>query len=152
MSALLEATIGRYLSLDLDGRKQRLYFEEAGQGIPLVCLHTAGSDTRQYRALFNDPAVTSDFRVIAFDMPWHGKSSPPIGWHEEEYRLTTETYTTMIMRFVESLELEQPVVMGCSIGGRVVLNLARTHGCALRAVIGLQSSGHVDPYYDTVEK
>ncbi len=149
MSALLEPTIGRYLSLDLDGREHRLYFEEAGQGIPLVCLHTAGSDTRQYRALLNDPAVTSDFRVIAFDMPWHGKSSPPIGWHEEEYRLTTEAYTTMIMRFVESLELEQPVVMGCSIGGRVVLNLARTHGSALRAVIGLQSSGHVDPYYDT---
>ena len=69
MSALLEPTIGRYLSLDLDGRTHRLYFEEAGQGIPLVCLHTAGSDTRQYRALFNDPAVTSNFRVIAFDMP-----------------------------------------------------------------------------------
>ena len=51
MSALLEPTIGRYLSLDLDGRKHRLYFEEAGQGIPLVCLHTAGSDTRQYRCL-----------------------------------------------------------------------------------------------------
>ena len=135
MSALLEPTIGRYLSLDLDGRKHRLYFEEAGQGIPLVCLHTAGSDTRQYRALFTDPAVTSNFRVIAFDMPWHGKSSPPSGWHEEEYCLTTEAYTTMIMRFVESLELEQPIVMGCSIGGRVVLNLARTHGSSLLSLI-----------------
>ena len=28
----------------------------------------------------NDPEVTARFRVIAFDMPWHGKSSPPVGW------------------------------------------------------------------------
>ncbi|GIT47984.1 MAG: hypothetical protein Ct9H300mP13_7800 [Gammaproteobacteria bacterium] len=31
MSALLEPTIGRYLSLDLDGGKHRLYFEEAAK-------------------------------------------------------------------------------------------------------------------------
>ena len=48
------------------------------------CLHTAGSDGRQYRALMNDERVTRRHRVIAFDMPWHGKSSPPEGWHNEE--------------------------------------------------------------------
>ena len=54
----------------------------------------------------------------------------------------------MIMAVGRALELNQPVVMGCSIGGRVVLNLALEHADDLRAVIGLQSSGHVDPYYD----
>ncbi|MEE2803545.1 MAG: alpha/beta hydrolase [Pseudomonadota bacterium] len=150
MTGALEPTTGRYLNLDLDGRAHRLYFEEAGSGIPLVCLHTAGSDTRQYRALFNDPEITQNFRVIAFDMPWHGKSSPPEGWQNEEYRLTTSAYSNMIINFIQTLELESPVVMGCSIGGRVILNLALTHGESLRAVIGLQSSGHVDPYYDTI--
>ena len=92
--------------------------------------------------------MTADFRIIAFDMPWHGKSSPPEGWQDEEYRLTTPDYTDMIMAVCRALELNQPVVMGCSIGGRVVLNLALEHADELRAVIGLQSSGHVDPYYD----
>ena len=57
----------------------RVYFEEAGpsDGIPLLCLHTAGSDGRQYRGLLNDPRITKNYRVIVFDMPWHGKSSPP---------------------------------------------------------------------------
>jgi len=41
---------GRYLRLDLNGRPHRLYFEEAGEGIPLLCLHTAGADGRQYTA------------------------------------------------------------------------------------------------------
>lgn len=47
MSPRFEATIGRYLHLDLFGRSHRLYVEEAGQGIPLLCLHTAGADGRQ---------------------------------------------------------------------------------------------------------
>ena len=32
---------GRYVYLDIDGLEYRVYFEEAGQGIPLVCQHTA---------------------------------------------------------------------------------------------------------------
>ena len=75
--------------LDLNGRSHRIYFEEAGQGIPLVCLHTAGADGRQFRHLMLDNDVTRRFRVLAFDMPWHGKSLPPEGWQKEEYRLTT---------------------------------------------------------------
>ena len=43
-------------------------------------LHTAGSDGRQWRHLLNDTTVTDRFRCVAFDMPWHGKSSPPEGW------------------------------------------------------------------------
>jgi hypothetical protein len=71
----IEPIVGRYLRLDFKGRPHRIYFEEAGQGIPLVCLHTAGSDGRQYRALLNDPDITKRFRVIAFDLPWHRRAS-----------------------------------------------------------------------------
>ena len=74
-----EPIVGRYLRLHLDGRAHRLYVEEAGQGIPLVCLHTAGADSRQFRHLLCDESVTRGYRVIAFDMPWHGKSYPPEG-------------------------------------------------------------------------
>jgi pimeloyl-ACP methyl ester carboxylesterase len=144
----VEPIVGRYLRLEVDGRAQRIYVEEAGQGLPLLCLHTAGSDGRQYRALLNDAEITRDFRVIVFDMPWHGKSSPPAGWEGEEYRLTTEGYTGLILTVARALRLERPVVMGCSIGGRIVLNLALRHADELRAVIGLQSSGRVNPYYD----
>jgi len=144
----LEPIIGRYAHLDFEGRDHRVYFEEAGQGIPLLCLHTAGSDGRQYRAVLNDRAITRDFRVIAFDMPWHGKSSPPAGWEKEDYRLTTRRYTDMIMSVARALELERPVVMGCSIGGRIVLELALRHARELRALIGLQSGAFVERYYD----
>ena len=119
MSARFEPITGRYMHLDLFGRPHRIYVEEAGEGTPLLCLHTAGSDGRQYRGLMNDARVTAKHRVIAFDMPWHGKSSPPAGWQNQDYRLTTASYTGLIMDVVRALELERPVVMGCSMGGAI---------------------------------
>lgn len=135
-----EPAVGRYLHLDIEGRPHRLYVEEAGKGIPLLCLHTAGADGRQYRALLNDPEVTEDFRVIVFDLPAHGKSSPPAGFENEIYRLTTDKYVNTVMAVKEALDLDQPVVMGCSIGGRAVLHLALRHGRDFKAAIGLQSA------------
>ncbi|NIM29518.1 MAG: alpha/beta fold hydrolase [Gammaproteobacteria bacterium] len=146
--AQVEPVVGRYLNLDLGGRPHRLYVEEAGEGIPLLCLHTAGSDSRQYRAVMNDAGITDKFRVIAFDMPWHGKSSPPAGWHTYEYTLTSQGYIDMILTVCDALSLDRPVVMGCSIGGRIVLNLALDYPERFRALIGLQSGAHAEPYYD----
>ena len=146
---MIEPAIGRYLRLDLNGRPHRIYFEEAGEGIPLVCLHTAGADGRQYRALLNDAEITRRFRVIVFDLPWHGKSSPPPGFEREAYKLTTDLYVDTVMAFCRALKLERPVVMGCSIGGRAVLHLALRHGDYFRAAIGLQSATHAEAGADT---
>ncbi len=148
MTANFEPITGRYLRIDLLGKPHRVYVEEAGQGIPLLCLHTAASDTRQFRGLMNDPRILEHFRVIAFDLPWHGKSSPPAGWQNTEYRLTTRDYVDMILTMSDALRLDRPVAMGCSIGGRMALHLALDHPERFRAIIGLQAGAHVDPYYD----
>ncbi|MEL0004015.1 MAG: alpha/beta hydrolase [Rhodospirillales bacterium] len=136
----LESVTGHYLRLDIKGVPHRVYFEEAGSGPPLICLHTAGSDGRQFRHILNDAEITSRFRVIAFDLPWHGKSSPPNGFQHEVYELTTDLYVATIMAFVDAMGLDKPIVMGCSIGGRAVLHLALRHGDRFRAAIGLQSA------------
>jgi len=143
-SPIIEPVVGRYLRLDFNGQPHRIYFEEAGQGIPLLCLHTAGADGRQYREVLNDPDIAARFRVIAFDLPWHGKSSPPAGFEREAYQLTTELYVDTVMAVSRALGLERPVVMGCSIGGRAVLHLALRHGGSFRAAIGLQSATHAE--------
>ena len=149
MSAFIEPVTGRYAHIEIGGKVHRVYFEEAGSGIPLLCLHTAGADGRQFRALLNDAEVTRQFRVIAFDMPWHGKSSPPEGWQHADYQLTSESYIEQILAVSNALGLDKPVAMGCSIGGRIALYLALKHPEKFRALIGLQASAFVDPYYDT---
>jgi len=145
----IEPILGRYASVEILGERCRVYFEEAGQGIPLVCLHTAGADSRQFRHLMCDEAVTRHYRVIAFDLPWHGKSYPPVGWENTEYKLTTQRYVETIRTFCSALELQRPVVLGCSIGGRIVLQLAHAHGKQFRALIGLESADYQQPWYDT---
>ena len=45
----------------------------------------------------------------------------------------------MILEVSAALELDKPVVMGCSIGGRIVLHLAHEHPEKFRAIIGLES-------------
>ena len=149
MSIELEPIVGRYTTIEIAGKRCRVYFEEAGSGIPLLCMHTAGADNRQFRHIMNDPEITKNFRVIAFDMPWHGKSYPPEGWEKEEYRLSTDLYVETIMSFAQALDLKKPVGMGCSIGGRISLQLANLHSDYFRALIGLEAADFQKPWYDT---
>lgn len=149
MTAEIESIIGRYAHVEIAGRAHRVYFEEAGAGFPLLCLHTAGADARQFQHLLRDEQVTEHFRVIAFDMPWHGKSSPPSGYQDEDYRLTTDLYTETVRSFCGALDLDRPIIMGCSMGGRIVLHLAHAFPDEFRAVIGLEAADHQTPWYDT---
>ena len=143
-----EDIIGRYLNINVDNTNYRIYVEEAGQGIPLLCLHTAGSDGRQFRHILNDQKITKNFRVIAFDLPWHGKSNPPEDYELKDYKLTTSLYKKIIMSFCDNYKLNEPVIMGCSMGGRVVLHLALEHSNYFKAVIALEGSDKLEPYYD----
>jgi len=144
----LEPLVGRYLNLTANGTRYRIFFEESGAGIPLLCLHTAGADSRQYRHLMNDPAVTARYRVIAFDLPLHGRSNPPDAWWLAAYRLTTAAYLGLVRAVWTALGLERPVVLGCSMGGAIVLKLAAEYQSELRGVIGLESAAFAPGRYN----
>jgi pimeloyl-ACP methyl ester carboxylesterase len=147
-AAGIEPVVGRYLHLDVDGSPHRVYFEEAGQGIPLLCLHTAGADSRQYRHLLNDGAITSRYRVICFDMPFHGRSNPPDGWWAVRYELTTRGYLAAIRAFWNALALPRPVVLGCSMGGAIVLKVAADYQDELRGIVALEGSAYAPGRYN----
>ena len=143
-----EPIIGRYLSVEAEGATYRVHVEEAGGCVPLLCLHTAGADSRQYRHVLNDREVTDRFRVIAFDLPYHGRSNPPERWWLQKYRLTTRSYIALIRAVWQALDLERPVVAGGSMGGAIVLQLAADYQRELRGVIGLESSAFAPGRYN----
>src|ERR1700759_1447292 len=130
-----EPIIGRYLTVEIDGAAYRVHVEEAGQGVPLLCLHTAGADSRQYRHVLNDAEITDRFRVIASALPYHGRSTPADGWWLKKYRLTTQSYLAMIRAVWRKLALEKPVVMGCSMGGAIVLKVAAEYQDELSGIV-----------------
>jgi pimeloyl-ACP methyl ester carboxylesterase len=107
----------------------------------MICLHTAGSDSRQYKYLLEDPELQADYRMIAFDMPWHGRSTPPRGWRGERYENNIEWYLQIIRGFTAAMELpEKPVLVGCSMGGSVALVMSGLYGEEWRAICALEGT------------
>lgn len=147
MSAVREPIVGGYVYVPYEGYEYRVFYEEAGQGIPLVCLHTAGTDSREWRHQLCDPEINQNFRVIAFDMPRHGKSIPPAGFEKEDYRLTAKFYSEFIMAFCDALGLENPVIMGSSMGGNICLHLALNFEEKLRALIAVEACDYSPGWY-----
>jgi pimeloyl-ACP methyl ester carboxylesterase len=135
-----DSPVGRYVHLDIGGQDHRIYFEEAGTGIPLLLQHTAGCHGSQWRHLCESRAITDHFRLIAYDLPFHGKSLPPVGpkWWANDYRLTAEVARAVPVTLAATLGLDRPVFMGCSVGGLLALDLARHHPDKFRAVISLE--------------
>jgi pimeloyl-ACP methyl ester carboxylesterase len=141
-SGEFDAPVGRYVHVDIDGCNHRIYYEEAGQGIPLLMQHTAGCHGSQWRHLFEAPEITSRFRLIAYDLPYHGKSVPPVSrdWWAERYDLKGEFLRAVPLGLAEALNLERPVFMGCSVGGLMALDLAFRHPEKFRSVISIEGA------------
>jgi len=135
---------GGYLWVELEGRPNRLYCESSGKGRDLLCLHTAGSDSRQFCHLMNDRALAAEWRMVAFDLPWHGKSLPPEGGVPGEWQLTTERYVAAIEAVTAALSLERPVLLGSSMAGQICLEMALRAGERLGGVIACEASDRIE--------
>lgn len=133
-----------------DGQVADIFAESAGAGPPVLCLHTAGADTRQFHGMMCDPALGRDWRLIGFDMPYHGRSLPPHGWDGGPYRLDQKTYLDWCVAFIEQAIGEPVVVAGGSMGAGIALVLAAERPDLVRAVVALEAPlrprGRRNPY------
>lgn len=148
--ARFDTAVGRYVYVVIDGLEYRVYFEETGNGIPLILQHTAGADGRQWRHLLEDGSFQRNFRMISYDLPYHGKSLPPteVQWWRQEYRLTKDFLVKFVLAFSKTLGLDHPVFMGSSIGGHLAADLALVCPEKFRALIGLEAAIKTPANYD----
>lgn len=101
-----------------------------------VCLHTAGRETRQYHGIME--IFDEKYEVIAFDMPAHGKSWPlPGNKAIDDYR----EYSAFVWAFIQAMNIEKPIVIGCSIGGNMVYHIAETY--PVTAIVSMQGSARI---------
>jgi len=138
---------GRYLFLEAPvwGRC-KVFYEYSGDGKqPIVFLHTAGSDGRQYHGVMNDSRMRAKCTMYCFDLPGHGRSFPsqqcPPGAHTN----TEDAYVGIIAAFVKALGLRRPIICGASMAGQVCLAVAiRYKEVGAAGTIPLQGSEHLN--------
>ena len=134
---------GGYVPVGIDGVRHDIFHEWAGDGQDVLCLHTAGSDGRQFHRLMGDARITRGHRLVAFDLPWHGRSAPPPGFLPGSWRMTTDRYVETIVGFVAAAGLQRPIVLGASMSGEICLELARRHPEAFRAIIACEATDNI---------
>jgi pimeloyl-ACP methyl ester carboxylesterase len=134
----LELIRGRYLQLALPELGKPWVYEEStgSKDLPaMLMLHTAGADSRQWHALMTDRRLFQDWRILAFDMPFHGRSSPPLQWNGAPWRLDTRTYLETIDAYLDAVGIERALIVGCSMGAAAGLAyLAERPARALGAI------------------
>ena len=146
---------GRYLPLSLSGLG-RLWIHEESSGdesLPaMLLLHTAGADSRQWHALMTHQRLLAHWRMLAFDMPFHGRSSPPLHWNGEPWQLDASRYVEIIDAYLDAAGVERAAIVGCSMGAAAGLAyLAERPQRALGAILleaPYRSAGRRSPFLD----
>lgn len=131
---------GKYVRVDVESWGEcDVYVESVGSGRPVVFLHTAGADSSQFHGLFSLAERFPGRRLISFDLPWHGRSSPARGRRALDYELTSQTYAGCIAAVIAALNLDEPpVLVGASMAGAAVVEVAARYPASIAAAIGCQ--------------
>ncbi|MGD3110612.1 alpha/beta fold hydrolase [Streptomyces sp. YGL11-2] len=102
--------------------------DHGGDGPPLVLLHGSGRSLADWDA--SAAALTASHRVLAVDLPGHGRSTDISPW----------TIPTVVRHIADTLDahgVPETVVVGHSLGGMVAIEYARAYEDSARAAVNL---------------
>jgi esterase len=115
------------------------YFDSGGRGRPVVCLH--GHFGRGHLWAPIAAALAPDHRVIAPDLPGHGRSAPAAGdWLDDT--------VAGVGDLVSRLGLRAPALLGHSSGGTVAYTLAARAPDVCAALIAVEAPAVVSAVPD----
>jgi pimeloyl-ACP methyl ester carboxylesterase len=117
---------GKYVNIN----KRKIYYEEYGQGTPLLLLSGGGlqRSIKDFEQCI--PQLSKKYRVIAPDTPGQGRS-------EQTDSLSYELLAGFMSQFIDSLKIDSAYVMGLSDGAIVALLLANKRAGKIKKVIAV---------------
>jgi len=117
--------------IDIDGLK--IEYTESGCGIPVLMLHGWGSSFKFYEKIID--SLKDRCRVVAVNFPGCGQSDTMKNpW-------TIDDYCNFVLKFMELLNITEPIMIGHSHGGRVILKLAGEKLLNPKKIVLLDSAG-----------
>lgn len=113
------------------------FVQRAGDGPPVLCVHTAGQSGAQWRETLHE-LPNHGYQPVVVDLPGHGRSdAAPNGPVRD-----LDAYRDWCLRLADVLGLEGWYVVGCSIGGKIALDLAATAPAGLWGVVAMEADAH----------
>jgi pimeloyl-ACP methyl ester carboxylesterase len=100
----------------------RLAYDDAGKGRPVVLIHGVCMSRRFFER--NTGPLAERFRVVNVDLRGHGESPASEGGH------TVAQYAQDVKHLLDTLALEDAVLVGWSMGTFVIWDLVRQFGSA----------------------
>ena len=95
-------------------KEWNINYEVIGEGKPIIMLHGWLTDLETMRPLTTN--LSKNFKIYLVDVVGFGKSDLP------EEPLTTDEFGDFLKEFVEKLNIENPILIGHSNGGRIIIN------------------------------
>ncbi|MEM2136315.1 MAG: alpha/beta hydrolase [Candidatus Jordarchaeaceae archaeon] len=92
------------------------FYESRGKGRTLILVHGAGGTSQYWGLQLSE--LSKRLRVIAIDLPGHGKSE------RLKEKATTEMYADHLAGFMKQIKLDHAIIAGHSLGGLIVQQLA----------------------------
>lgn len=124
----MNASSAQYIDID----RRPGFVATFGRGEPIVCLHTAGQSGLQWRDAIPG-LVDAGYQVIIPDLPGHGHSEEPADGPCTDLGY----YGDWTLQVIDALELERPWVVGCSIGGKITLDVATKASDRLAGIVAM---------------
>jgi pimeloyl-ACP methyl ester carboxylesterase len=115
-----------------DSNGVQIYFDEHGKGDPVVLVHGFASRAEHNWGVTNwFTTLAPHYRVVALDCRGHGKSGKP----HDPAAYGGETMGDDVIRLMDHLGIKRTLIMGYSMGGRIVTGLLLSHPERLRAAV-----------------
>ena len=108
------------------------YLDE-GEGYPVLLLHGWGASYDTYRGVIN--TLKDRHRVIALNFPGCGNSDTM------ENPWTLDDYCDLVLKFIKTLNIENPIMFGHSHGGRVTMKMVADGMVSPPKIVLLDSAG-----------
>ncbi len=128
---------GKYQSIN----GVKLYYEEYGEGTPLLLIHGGLSSIENFAPVIAD--LSKRFRVIAVDCPGQGRSE------QSEY-LSYQLMADYFSKMIDQLKLDSVYVFGYSDGGNVALLMAADRPDKVKKAVAFAAASHTSGYYPYV--
>lgn len=110
-----------------------LYYEDTGEGIPLLLLHGLTSNHAMFYQEID--AFKGQYRVIAPDARGHGKSDKP-----EHY--TLEDHVQDVIALLNHLELDSIYLIGVSMGSYIAQGVAIEESDRVKKLVLVSTKSH----------